>query len=163
MLLDGLRACIRTSIRGSGRGKSIVARVGGDEFAILLTHIQSEADPATVSMRILERLGQPFYLEGDGCLSRPVSELPQFHWQYPRRPSPHADTAIVSSQSKRQRAPPSTSTRRCASGSISRIETESGLRKAIDNNQLCPSLPANRLAQQQLHLWVRGACSVESP
>jgi len=44
--------------------QSVVARVGGDEFAILLGSIQHENDASTVATRILERLGEPFHLEG---------------------------------------------------------------------------------------------------
>ena len=44
-----LRASIRTSSRPGGQGRSVVARVGGDEFAILLDQVQHEADPAVVA------------------------------------------------------------------------------------------------------------------
>lgn len=131
-----LRACIRTSIRGSGRGKSIVARVGGDEFAILLTHIQSEADPATVSMRILERLGEPFFLEGRRMfVSASIGIALSSTGNTPEDLLRNADTAMYQAKANgKGRAEYFNEAMR--ERIISRIETESGLRKAIDNNQL---------------------------
>jgi diguanylate cyclase (GGDEF)-like protein/PAS domain S-box-containing protein len=59
-----LRAGMRTSSRPGDQANSVVARLGGDEFAILLTHMRNETEPSTVAARILERLNEPFYLEG---------------------------------------------------------------------------------------------------
>jgi diguanylate cyclase (GGDEF)-like protein/PAS domain S-box-containing protein len=131
-----LRACIRKSIRGSGRGKSIVARVGGDEFAILLTHIQSEADPATVSMRILERLAEPFFLEGRRMfVSASIGIALSSTGNTPEDLLRNADTAMYQAKANgKGRAEYFNEAMR--ERIISRIETESGLRKAIDNNQL---------------------------
>jgi diguanylate cyclase (GGDEF)-like protein/PAS domain S-box-containing protein len=131
-----LRACIRTSIRGSGQGKSIVARVGGDEFAILLTHIQSEADPATVSKRILERLGEPFFLEGRRMfVSASIGIALSSTGNTPEDLLRNADTAMYQAKANgKGRAEYFNEAMR--ERIISRIETESGLRKAIDNNQL---------------------------
>jgi diguanylate cyclase (GGDEF)-like protein/PAS domain S-box-containing protein len=67
LLIDAagrLRAGMRTSTRPGDQAKSVVARVGGDEFAILLTNMRNKTDPSIVATRILERLGEPFYLEG---------------------------------------------------------------------------------------------------
>jgi diguanylate cyclase (GGDEF)-like protein/PAS domain S-box-containing protein len=131
-----LRACIRTSIRGSGQGKAIVARVGGDEFAILLTHIQSEADPATVSKRILERLGEPFFLEGRRMfVSASIGIALSSTGNTPEDLLRNADTAMYQAKANgKGRAEYFNEAMR--ERIISRIETESGLRKAIDNNQL---------------------------
>jgi len=131
-----LRACIRTSIRGGGQGKSIVARVGGDEFAILLAHIQSEADPATVSMRILERLNEPFFLEGRPMVvSASIGIALSSTGNTPEDLLRNADTAMYQAKANgKGRAEYFNEAMR--ERVISRIETESGLRKAIDNNQL---------------------------
>ena len=66
-----LRASLRTTSRPGDPANSVVARVGGDEFAILLTHMRNKAEPSIVAARVLERLNQPFYVEG-----RHVSALP---------------------------------------------------------------------------------------
>jgi diguanylate cyclase (GGDEF)-like protein/PAS domain S-box-containing protein len=131
-----LRACIRTSIRGSGQGKPIVARVGGDEFAILLSHIQSEADPAIVSMRILERLSEPFVLEGRRMfVSASIGIALSSTGNTPEDLLRNADTAMYQAKANgKGRAEYFNEAMR--DRVISRIETESGLRKAIDNDQL---------------------------
>src|SRR5580698_2173763 len=59
-----LRAGIRSSSRLSGSAESVVARIGGDEFAIFLGNIQRETEASVISARILERLGEPFYIDG---------------------------------------------------------------------------------------------------
>ena len=59
-----LRSGMRNNSRSEGQTKSVVARVGGDEFAILLTHMRNETDACVVAARILERLSEPFHLEG---------------------------------------------------------------------------------------------------
>jgi diguanylate cyclase (GGDEF)-like protein/PAS domain S-box-containing protein len=131
-----LSACIRKSIRGSEQRKSIVARVGGDEFAILLSHIQSDADPATVSMRILERLSEPFFLEGRGMfVSASIGIALSSTGDTSEDLLRNADTAMYQAKANgKGRAEYFNEAMR--ERVISRIETESGLRKAIDNNQL---------------------------
>jgi len=59
-----LRAGMRNSTRPGDQAQSVVARVGGDEFAVLLTRMRNLNDPSIVAARILERLSEPFYLEG---------------------------------------------------------------------------------------------------
>ncbi len=41
-----------------------VARMGGDEFALLLEDVSPSCDPAAVAQRILDALGSPFILSG---------------------------------------------------------------------------------------------------
>ena len=59
-----LRTSVRISSRPGGPTQSVVARIGGDEFAILLGHIPHESDASIVASRILERLNEPFQFEG---------------------------------------------------------------------------------------------------
>ncbi|MGA2536988.1 MAG: EAL domain-containing protein [Terracidiphilus sp.] len=131
-----LRSCIRSNPRGAGQGKSIVARVGGDEFAILLAQIHSEADPATVSARILERLGEPFLLEGRRMfVSASIGIALSYTSNTPEDLLRNADTAMYQAKANgKGRAEYFNEAMR--ERVISRIETESGLRKAIDNHQL---------------------------
>lgn len=146
-----VRACIRASIRGGEQGQSIVARVGGDEFAILLTHIQSEADPATVSLRILERLSEPFFLEGRRMsVSASIGIALGSTGNTPEDLLRNADTAMYQAKANgKGRVEYFNEAMR--DRVISRIETEFGLRKAIDDNELVlhyqpiVSLSSNRI------------------
>ena len=40
-----------------------VSRVGGDEFVVLLAHIENESDAAVIAQNILEAINQPFFIE----------------------------------------------------------------------------------------------------
>jgi diguanylate cyclase (GGDEF)-like protein/PAS domain S-box-containing protein len=131
-----LRASIRSSSRTGGSGQSVVARIGGDEFAILLGQVKGESDATIVADRILDRLKEPFHFEGHtmfvsasigialGLTGGTAEELLR-----------NADTAMYRAKTNgkaraeffddgmRERV-------------VSRFETESDLRKAIDANQL---------------------------
>lgn len=50
-----LRECV-------SRTTDTVSRIGGDEFVVLLAHLEREEDAITVADRILEMLCQPFAL-----------------------------------------------------------------------------------------------------
>jgi diguanylate cyclase (GGDEF)-like protein/PAS domain S-box-containing protein len=51
-----LRTCVRPS--------DSIARMGGDEFAVLLERVDEPADIASVVERIREELGRPFHVDG---------------------------------------------------------------------------------------------------
>jgi len=46
------------------RKEDIVSRLGGDEFIVLLPHIETAYDPETVAQHILKMIGQPFHVGG---------------------------------------------------------------------------------------------------
>jgi diguanylate cyclase (GGDEF)-like protein/PAS domain S-box-containing protein len=131
-----LRASTRKGSRPGDEAKSVVARVGGDEFAILLTHLLNETEPSLVAERILERLNEPFYLEG-----RHVSVSASIGIALGSGPSTpegllrNADTAMYHAKTNgkgrfeffndamRERV-------------IAQFEIETGLRKAVETQQL---------------------------
>jgi diguanylate cyclase (GGDEF)-like protein/PAS domain S-box-containing protein len=58
---DDLLVQVAERLEGSIRDHDILARPGGDEFAILMTHTDTQ-HALTIARRILEHLAQPFYL-----------------------------------------------------------------------------------------------------
>jgi diguanylate cyclase (GGDEF)-like protein len=131
-----LRASIRTGSRPGADGQSVVARVGGDEFAVLLAHIQHEHDASIVASRIIERLSESFHLEGRRMfISASIGIALGSTGSTPEDLLRNADTAMYQAKANgkgrseffneamRERV-------------ITRFETETGLRKAIDAQQL---------------------------
>jgi diguanylate cyclase (GGDEF)-like protein/PAS domain S-box-containing protein len=131
-----LRACIRTSSRQNGPGQSVVARVGGDEFAILLSHIQHEKDAAVVAERIIERLSEPLYFEGRRMfVSASIGIALSSTGDTPEDLLRNADTAMYHAKGngKARFEFFNDGLRELV---VTRFETETGLRKAIDEHQL---------------------------
>jgi diguanylate cyclase (GGDEF)-like protein len=61
---DELLVAIATRFRHCLRNTDIIARMGGDEFTVLLENIQDSSDATQVAQRILESLCTPFNLTG---------------------------------------------------------------------------------------------------
>ncbi|MEP7301268.1 MAG: bifunctional diguanylate cyclase/phosphodiesterase [Caldimonas sp.] len=51
-------------LKAMSRGKDVVARVGGDEFLLLLTNVQEEEAVAQVASRLIQGLSHPYAIEG---------------------------------------------------------------------------------------------------
>ena len=60
---DKLLVAIAERIKASLRPGDVVARMGGDEFTILIQNVRETTDATTVAERIQERLSKPFRLD----------------------------------------------------------------------------------------------------
>ena len=61
---DELLKLVGERLRGCTRELDIVARMGGDEFAIIMTQMEQAADAATLSKRIRNSVIKPYQVEG---------------------------------------------------------------------------------------------------
>jgi diguanylate cyclase (GGDEF)-like protein len=61
---DELLKLVGDRLRGCTRELDIVARMGGDEFAIIMTQMEQAADAATLSKRIRDSVIKPYQVEG---------------------------------------------------------------------------------------------------
>ena len=57
---DGLLKLIAARLRASVRGDDFVARIGGDEFCVLLQDIAEPREAAAVAQKLLHELGKPY-------------------------------------------------------------------------------------------------------
>ena len=64
---DQLLKIVAKRLREAVRDTDIVARFGGDEFAILLTDISSRLDAAAVANKLIAAVGEEFNLDGSGA------------------------------------------------------------------------------------------------
>ena len=56
---DGLLKVIASRLRASVRGEDFIARIGGDEFCVLLQNIAEPREAAAVAQKLLAELGKP--------------------------------------------------------------------------------------------------------
>ncbi len=57
---DGLLKVISARLRASVRGDDFVARIGGDEFCVLLQDIADPREAAAVAQKLIHELGKPY-------------------------------------------------------------------------------------------------------
>lgn len=131
-----LRSTVRQNVRQGGPVQSVVARIGGDEFTILLSNIRHDSDASEVATRILERLSEPFQLDGRSMfVSASIGIADSSTGQTPEDILSNADTAMYSAKAH-GKARFEFFNDGLREQAISRFETETGLRKAIDGHQL---------------------------
>ncbi|MBF0524015.1 MAG: GGDEF domain-containing protein [Deltaproteobacteria bacterium] len=76
---DNLLKTMASRLKGTLREDDTVARVGGDEFMVILPQIQSIDDATLVAHKIAWEVGQPFNIEGQEwrtCVSIGISVYP---------------------------------------------------------------------------------------
>jgi diguanylate cyclase (GGDEF)-like protein/PAS domain S-box-containing protein len=131
-----LRGGMRNSSRPGEQARSVVARLGGDEFAILLTHMRNLADASIVAARILERLNEPFYIEGRHVsASASIGITLGSPESTPETLLRNADTAMYHAK-ENGKARFEFFNESMQEQAVARFEIETGLRKAIYMQQL---------------------------
>ena len=131
-----LRAGVRSSSRPSGSAESVVARIGGDEFAIFLGHLQRETEAAMIAARILERLGEPFYIDGRKIfVSASIGIALNCNGDKPEERLHNADTAMYHAKTNGKARFEFFSEGLRKQG-VNHFEIATDLRKAIKSHQL---------------------------
>jgi diguanylate cyclase (GGDEF)-like protein/PAS domain S-box-containing protein len=146
-----LRGCLRTSHGADGVAPSVAARIGGDEFAVLLTHIDRDTDAAAVANRILKRVSEPFHFEGRRIfVAASIGIAFNDSGVTPEDLLRNADTAMYAAKT-RGKARYEFFDKEMRERAISRFEIETGLRKALDVGQLILHYqPVVRLSDGQI-------------
>jgi diguanylate cyclase (GGDEF)-like protein/PAS domain S-box-containing protein len=136
-LLMEIAGRLRSSVRGRWDSrKSVVARLGGDEFAILLNDVQDAADAALVAQRILDKLESPFRIcERQVFASVSIGIALSSTGHTPEELLRNADTAMYNAKAK-GKARFAVFDEGMRDRAVARLEIETGLRKAIDAQQL---------------------------
>jgi len=130
-----LRTSIRSGSRLGGPAQSIAARIGGDEFAILLCHIVHESDASIVASRILERLTEPFQFEGRSMfVSASIGIAVSSSGDTAEELLRNADTAMYRAKTN-GKARYEFFNEGMRERIVTRFEVENGLRKAIEEQQ----------------------------
>jgi diguanylate cyclase (GGDEF)-like protein/PAS domain S-box-containing protein len=62
---DELLKAIAARLRGALRGEDSIARMGGDEFTLLLGNLKTPDDAAKIAQKILEVIAQPMRIDGN--------------------------------------------------------------------------------------------------
>ena len=61
---DQLLCDVSTRVQGIVRESDTVARIGGDEFTVILNHIEKNTDIIRIAQLLIETVSEPFVLEG---------------------------------------------------------------------------------------------------
>lgn len=154
---DALLVELGKRLRGSLRESDIVARMGGDEFILVLRHLSCRNDATMKANRILEAIQPPFELEGHELhvtASIGISMFPD-----DGKTSEHllkmADLALYRAKDEgRNRAQLCTPTMDASAQKQMRLETD--LRAAIELEQL------TLVYQPQIHLHTGRLVGVET-
>jgi diguanylate cyclase (GGDEF)-like protein len=138
---ERLQQCIRSCdvvarIESDASGH-IVARFGGDEFAILLSEIENSDDVAVVAKRILDALAQPMNLSDHEVVVTPTMGIAVFpdDGEDPEALLKNSDTAMYSAKRKGKNIY-QFYTDAMNVTAFERLTLETGLRNALKRNEL---------------------------
>lgn len=134
---DLLLQAVARRLRGLLREADTVARVGGDEFVVVLSDLREEAPAATVAEKILGSLVQPYVIDGNDLRVTPsigISLYPKDGTNVETLIS-HADAAMYhAKQMGRKNYQLFTSDMDCVAAN--RLQLENDLHRAIERGEL---------------------------
>ncbi len=133
---DELLTVIAARLAETLRATDTVARMGGDEFTILLDQVQNEEDAALVAHKILQNLEFPVLLGADSLsisASLGIATYPDAGTTSTILLK-HADTAMYHAKGSGKRRF-SFFSQDLADASIRRLQLEMALKKALDSNE----------------------------
>lgn len=134
---DALLIEVAKRLRQTVREGDVVARIGGDEFTILLTEIHGHEDMEMVARKLIENISLPVVVDGKSLVTSScigISQYPE-SGSTVRELMQYADTALYESKKR-------------GSGSYQyftvdmhaqlqrNLDIESGIREAVQKNQL---------------------------
>lgn len=134
-LLQQVAGRLRSTVRAAGR-EVVVARTGEDEFGLLLTKSGQAADAVGVAKDLLERMREPFYLDGRRLpVGASVGIAISSEGDEPEELLRNAETAMyhASTKGNREFAIFNPSMRERA---VARLDVVMGLRRAIEASEL---------------------------
>jgi diguanylate cyclase (GGDEF)-like protein/PAS domain S-box-containing protein len=134
---DDLLVEVARRLKSSVREVDTVARIGGDEFALILMRTQGPEDAAKVAANVVEALSRPYRIQGleiAGGASLGVTFWPS-DGDTPEILLKHADVAMYRAK-ERGRNNYQFFTSDMADGVVDAMRIESGLRQAIEAGEL---------------------------
>jgi len=125
-------------LKNNLRDIDVVSRFGGDEFAILVSHVEHDDDPGVLAKQLIEKVSEAFKISSGaqmsmGC-SIGISLFPE-HSKSADELVQQADTALYLSK-KNGRGSFEYFTSEMTVKAQNRIQTEIELKKAIEDEQL---------------------------
>jgi len=127
LVADRLRTCVR--------GQDTVARMGGNEFAILLDRLTSPSDATTAMERIMTLLRQPIQLPGAQVEFQPYIGIAVSGGPNETVEDLLRNAALAMHQARRYEGAYAMFDPEMHADAIKRIEVESELRTALDESQ----------------------------
>jgi diguanylate cyclase (GGDEF)-like protein len=133
---DKLLKAVSGRLKGCLREVDTIARMGGDEFAILLPSVGDSQDAMVVAQRIHEAIGQGFYIDNQDCFVTACVGITIF----PEDASDtetiirNADTALHRAK-KHGRNSTQIYTHSLNAAAVERVRLESSLRKAMERKE----------------------------
>ena len=136
---DRLKSCVRGQSQSSSSNRKsdgVIARIGGDEFAVTLIGVERIWDIRNVSTRILDAMSQPFKLGGQEVFigaSIGISQFPR-DGDDAKTLLKHADTAMYHAKDAGRNTFHFYNSSMTAE-TVDRLDLELDLRRALERNE----------------------------